>query len=223
MGSSAIIDDTTTDISDAMKASNYQEEVLEAVVNPDLGNTTDILVLDISDALDNADSAAAGHGSVGSSAIIDDPKSSDVAEAPGTCKFKEHREDYVESSIPKDDEIEHHVDLDNVIETETAVDPIAEIEASDHGLNTGISCKECGKLYMGPNKVFALMRHQVRYQCGINATESRELMDAIVLENLRLAPFDVLSEKQSLIFSLFSFEILLFTFNLPFFKGFMNF
>ena len=73
---------------------------------------------------------------------------------------------YVGSSIPKDDEIEV-VDLDSVIinGTETAVDPIAEIkEASDHGLDTGISCKECGKLYMGPNKVFGLMHHLIGYK-----------------------------------------------------------
>ena len=56
-------------------------------------------------------------------------------------------------------------------------------EASDHR-DTGISCKECGKLYMGPNKVFALMQHLTR--CGTNATESREIIDAIVMENLRL-------------------------------------
>ena len=64
VGSSAIIDDTTTDISDAMEASDY-------------GLDTEISCKE------------SEHGSMGSSAITDDPKSSGVAEAPGTCKYKD--------------------------------------------------------------------------------------------------------------------------------------
>ena len=71
----------------------------------------------------------------------------------------------------------------NIIET--AVNTIK--EASDHR-DTRISCKECGKLYMGPNNVFEIMHHLMR--CGTNATESREIMDAIVLENLRLGSWE---------------------------------
>ena len=42
-----------------------------------------------------------------------------------------------------------------------AIDPKIK-ETSDHG--DGISCKECGNLYMGSRKVFSIMYHLI--QCG---------------------------------------------------------
>ena len=43
---------------------------------------------------------------------------------------------------------------------------IEDDDASDHGLDTGLRCKECGKFFAGPYKVSALMQHQVWYQCN---------------------------------------------------------
>ena len=126
----------------------------------------------------DADSTAAGpgdvlvtgeseHGSVGSSAIIDDPKSSGVAEAPETCKFKDC--EFVVSGL-KRSKIEqrmkahinkHHGEASKGPDHLEKAGPIAEINADKEASDHGLSCKECGKLYMGPNKVFALMRHQV--------------------------------------------------------------
>ena len=49
------------------------------------------------------------------------------------------------------------------------LDPdIEDDDASDH------RCKECGKLY---KQMSALMQHQVWYQCGISATEIKELKE----------------------------------------------
>ena len=48
--------------------------------------------------------------------------------------------------------------------------------------NTEISCKECGKSYWGPGKVFLIMHHLI--QCGTNEKEKKKIIDNIV--NLRL-------------------------------------
>ena len=42
---------------------------------------------------------------------------------------------------------------------------------------------------MGSRKVFALMQHLMR--CGTNATESQEIIEAIVMENLRLGSWEM--------------------------------
>ena len=54
--------------------------------------------------------------------------------------------------------------------------------------DTTISCKECGKLYWGPGKVFSIMYHLI--QCGTNEKERKKIIDDIVNENLRLGSWE---------------------------------
>ena len=68
-----------------------------------------------------------------------------------------------------------------------AIDPKIK-ETSDHG--DGISCKECGKLYIGSRKVFSIMYHLI--QCsGTNEKERKAIIDEIVNENLRLGSWEL--------------------------------
>ena len=91
----------------------------------------------------------------------------------------EHMADTLESYLGS---YKYGLNYDSEDSDSDSDEDIEDDEASDHVLDTGLRCKECGKFFAGPNKVFALMQHQVWYQCGINATEIRELRDALVLE-----------------------------------------
>ena len=53
-----------------------------------------------------------------------------------------------------------------------------------------ISCKECGKLYMGSRKVFSIIYHLI--QCnGTNQQERKAIIEEIVNENLRLGSWEL--------------------------------
>ena len=47
---------------------------------------------------------------------------------------------------------------------EEALDTVNPFDPMASDGDTAISCKECGKLCMGPNKVFALMQHLIPMQ-----------------------------------------------------------
>ena len=77
--------------------------------------------------------------------------------------------------------------LNNGTHDKDTMDSDNEEEALDTVMDsdgdTAISCKECGKRYWGPGKVFLIMHHLI--QCGANEKERKKIIDDIVNENLR--------------------------------------
>ena len=80
----------TTECGNVLKVvdldNKFNKHHREASKGPDHPVGADSTAADPGDVLVTGESE---HGSVGSSAIVDDPKSSGVAEAPETCKFKD--------------------------------------------------------------------------------------------------------------------------------------